>query len=196
MSVNLYMTFAICMLAIKIDAYQSVQLFGYNRQPILTLSWNDVKRESFTWRDLRALNINASDLQQLQPDKQEWLQRGGVNMQDLKDMTVFPVNPLMDFGADLGELWNMQCSVDEMLKMQITYEQLIHKGITPAIMAAFRLPLSSWVQLGFEREHAAVMRNEETQLIFGLDQPELSNILSNFDYKVEMPWSCQTIVEK
>ena len=181
MPANLYMTFAICMLAIKIDAYQSIQLFGYKRQPILTLSWNDVKRENFTWRYLRSLDFKAEDLQLMQPDKQEWLQRGGVNMQDLKDMLVFPVNPLIDFGADLGELWNMECSVDDMLKMNITYTQLIQKGITPAIMAAFRLPLSAWVQLGFQQEHAACMHANETQLIFGLDQTELVNILNDFN---------------
>ena len=108
------MTFTMYMLAIQIDAYQSIQLFGYKRQPILTISWNDVKRENFTWRYLRSLSFQAEDLRRLQPDKQEWLQRGGVNMQDLKDMIVFPVNPLIDFGADLGELWNMQCSVESV----------------------------------------------------------------------------------
>ena len=127
------------------------------------------------------LNFKAEDLQQLQPDKQEWLQRGGVNMQDLKDMLVFPVNPLIDFGAHLGELWNMQCTVDEMLKMQITYTQLVQKGITPAIMAAFRLPLSAWVQLGFQQQHAACMHADEIKLIFGLDQPELVRILNDFN---------------
>ena len=189
------MTFAMYMLAIQIDAYQSIQLFGYKRQPILTLSWNDVKRENFTWRYLRSLNFNAKDLQRLQPDKQEWLQRGGVNMEDLKDMLVFPVNPLLDFGADLGELWNMQCSVDEMLKMNITYAQLIAKGITPAIMAAFRLPLSSWVELGFEREHAACMHNDETQVIFGLDQAELINILNDFNHNSKLEMSEKTIAD-
>ena len=73
-------------------------------------------------------------------------------------------------------------SVDEMLKMEITYTQLVAKGITPAIMAAFRLPLSSWVALGFEREHAACMHNDETQIIFGLDQAELINILNDFNH--------------
>lgn len=189
------MTFVICMLAIIIDAYQSIQLFGYRRQPILTLSWSDVKRENFTWRDLRDLNIKAEDLQQLQPDKQEWLQRGGVNMQDLKDMLIFPVNPLVDFGADLGELWNMQCSVDEMLKMQITYTQLVQKGITPAIMAAFRLPLSGWVQLGFQQQHAACMHPDETQLIFGLDPTELMCILNDFNRSPAMEKIENTIGE-
>jgi hypothetical protein len=31
--------------------------------------------------------------------------------EDLKDMVVFPVNPLNDFAVDLAELWKMQCSL-------------------------------------------------------------------------------------
>ena len=88
--------------------------------------------------------------------------------EDLKDMVVFPVNPLNDFAVDLAELWKMQCSVEEMLKMGIRY--LISKGITPAIMAAFRLPMSSWVELGFTDVHTRlVFQNAETQMVFGLE---------------------------
>ena len=113
------------MLAMKLTAYQSITLFGLARQPVLTLSWADIKTENFTWRELRALDLPAEDLKKMQPDKNEWLQRGGVGLEDLKDMVVFPVNPLTDFAVDLAELWKMQCSVDEMLKMGIHYDHLV-----------------------------------------------------------------------
>jgi hypothetical protein len=45
-------------------------------QPILSLTWNDVKQQHFTWRQLRALGLEAAQLKRLQPDKHEWLQRG------------------------------------------------------------------------------------------------------------------------
>jgi hypothetical protein len=79
------------MSAVALSAVQSVKLFGWWRQPVLTLSWNDVKLEAFTWRQLRALGLDAETLQRLQPDKQEWVQRGGIQVADLLDMTVFPV---------------------------------------------------------------------------------------------------------
>ena len=64
------------MSAVSLTAVQSVKLFGWWRQPILTLSWNDVKQQHFTWRQLRALGLEAAQLKRLQPDKHEWLQRG------------------------------------------------------------------------------------------------------------------------
>jgi len=150
-----------------------------------TLSWADIKRENFTWRELRALELSAEDLKKMQPDKNEWLQRGGVDLEDLKDMVVFPVNPLTDFAVDLAdsELWKMQCSVDEMLRMGIHYDHLVAKGITPAIMAAFRLPLSSWVDLGFSHVHAVCFQSTETQMVFGLESSELVQILREYEKK-------------
>jgi hypothetical protein len=65
-------------LAVPLSGYQSVSLFGWWRQPILVLAWQDVKYHHFTWRQLRALGLEAETLQRLQPDKQEWLQRGGI----------------------------------------------------------------------------------------------------------------------
>jgi len=175
------------MIALRINAFQSVQLFGLKRQPILTLSWSDVKVENFTWRFLRSIDIAAQDLYKMQADKHEWLQRGGVCIDDLKDMSVFPVNPLTDFAVDLAELWNMQLSVEEMVRMGITYDQLIEKGITPGIMTAFRFPLSAWVSLGFESEHAACMQDPEAQMIFALSREELVQILHDYHGPEKLP---------
>jgi hypothetical protein len=110
------------MSAVSLTAVQSVKLFGWWRQPILTLSWNDVKQQHFTWRQLRALGIEAAQLKRLQPDKHEWLQRGGIQVSDLLDMTVFPVNPLTDFGVDLAELWSLWYSGSQMAAMGITFD--------------------------------------------------------------------------
>jgi hypothetical protein len=171
------------MLATKLSAEQSISLFGLWRQPVFTLSWADVKNENFTWKGLRALGLEPKQLQLMQPDKHEWLQRGGVNLQDLKDMTIFPVNPLLDYAVDLAELWAMGCTVDEMQKMNIEYEQLLQKGITPAIMAAFGLTLSAWADLGFKPSHAKCLSNEESNMIFGLQTQEVFQILR--DYKCD-----------
>ena len=151
---------------VHLNALQSVKLFGMWRQPILVLSWTDVKSNNFTWRHLRSLGIDAQSLKSLQPDKNEWIQRGGIQVSDLTDMLVFPVNPLTDFGVDLGELWNMCCSTATLSAMGITFDQLIAKGITPQIMAAFALPLSDWTELGFGSQHAKLMHNHECKLVF------------------------------
>jgi hypothetical protein len=166
--------------AVALTAAQSVKLFGWWRQPILTLSWNDVKQHAFTWRQMRALGLEAGQLRRLQPDKHEWLQRGGIQVSDLLDMTVFPVNPLTDFGVDLTELWALRCSAGQMAGMGITFDHLVAKGITPQIMAAFAMPLSDWSELQFCVQHAETMREDDCQRVFALGRDELLRIVRSF----------------
>lgn len=171
---------AVSTVAVPLSALQSIQLFGIFRQPILVLSWQDVKYHNFTWRKLRSLLLEASALQRLQPDKHEWLQRGGIQVSDLIDMVVFPVNPLTDFGVDLAELWQLRCSTQTLVAMGITFEHLIAKGITPQIMAAFALPLSDWTELGFGLQHAEPMRPEDCKLVFDIEKTDFLRMLHTF----------------
>jgi len=71
------------MSAVLISAVQSVKIFGFWRQPVLTLSWTDIKQHNLTWRQLRALGLEAEMLKRVQPDKAEWIQRGGIQVADL-----------------------------------------------------------------------------------------------------------------
>lgn len=43
------------MSAVLITAVQSVKIFGFWRQPVLTLSWTDVKQHNLTWRQPQPL---------------------------------------------------------------------------------------------------------------------------------------------
>ena len=162
---------------VSVSALQSIKVFGLWRQPVLVLSWTDVKNLNLTWRYLRTLGIDAQSLKNLQPDKNEWIQRGGIQLSDLHDMLVFPVNPLTDFGVDLAELWQMRCNTSILVSMGITFDQLIAKGITAQIMAAFALPLSDWIELGFGIEHAQGMRDDECKMVFNIEKTEFMNIL-------------------
>jgi hypothetical protein len=165
------------MSALSVTATQSVKLFGWWRQPILTLSWNDVKQYHFTWRQLRLLGLQGGELRRLQPDKHEWLQRGGIQVSDLLDMTVFPVNPLTDFGVDLAELWGLRCSGQQLASMGVTFDHLLAKGISPQIMGAFCMPLSEWCDVHFSERHALSMQENDCQLVFALGKQELLRIL-------------------
>lgn len=168
------------MVAVQISAFQSVSLFGWLKQPILTLSWNDVKYHHFTWRQLRSLGLGPETLQKLQPDKHEWLQRGGIQVSDLLDMTVFPVNPLTDFGVDLAELWQLQCTPPKLASMGVTVNHLIAKGMTPEIMAAFAFSLSDWLELSFGQAHAENLTNDDCLRVFLLEKRELLRLLQTF----------------
>ena len=77
-------------LCTNLDAYQSICLFGWWNQPRMVLTWNDVKVYCFTWRQMRALGITADELKEVQPCETEWIQRGGIQIEDLHDMKHFP----------------------------------------------------------------------------------------------------------
>jgi hypothetical protein len=128
----------------------------------------------------------------LQPDKNEWIQHGGIQVSDLTDMLVFPVNPLTGFGVDLAELWQMRCNTAMLIAMGITFDQLIVKGITPQIMKAFALPLSDWTELGFGIEHAKLMLNDECKLVFNIEKTEFMCILQTF----QPPSKCASSTNK
>ena len=113
-----------------------LRLFGWWNQPRMVLTWNDVKCHCFTWRQMRALGISADAPKEVQPCKTEWIQRGGIQIEDLHDMTTFPVNPIIDFGCDLAELWKMKLSHDSMKKR----ERLVFIGtcsVTTTLVSAF-----------------------------------------------------------
>lgn len=165
---------------IILNAAESVNLFGWFAQPIKTLSWEDVKTNLFTWRHLRAHGIESERLKKVQSDKHEWINRGGLQTSDLVDMTIFPINPITDFGVDLAELWQMQCSAQNLLSMNVTYEQLLDKGLSVDIMQCFGFPLSAWVDLGFQTNHAEILSNEESLRVFGMQTGELLTILASF----------------
>lgn len=166
---------------ILLNAEESVGLFGWFAQPKKTLSWEDIKTHLFTWRQLRSHNIAPSRLRLVQPDKAEWINRGGLHVIDLLDMTIFPINPISDFGVDLAELWQMQCTVQDLQAMNVTYDQLIEKGLSTEIMQCFSYPLSGWVDLGFKPQHAIVLTDEESLRVFGMGCNELRTILTSFE---------------
>jgi hypothetical protein len=168
------------MLAVEISPYQSICLFGWLRQPILTLSWQDVKANNFTWRQLRGQGLTPEQLKTVQPLVKEWIQRGGIQLADIPDMTVFPVNPLTDFGVDLAELWELKCDVAMMRRMGISYDDLLDKGLTPQIMKAFGFTMGGWVELGFGEEQAAVLLEDEARLVFNVGRAELISIMRSF----------------
>lgn len=168
------------MSAVQLTPYQSTRIFGWWRQPILTLSWHDIKTNNFTWRQLRALELSPEELQLVQPLVKEWVQRGGIQITDIPDMIVFPVNPLTDFGVDLAELWDLKCDSTQLKHMGVRYDHLLDKGLTPQIMNAFRLSLSAWVELGFSEVHAAVFTDDEASAVFNIRKRELLSIIRSF----------------
>lgn len=163
--------------AIEVSAAQSIAIFGWWDQPRSIVTWDDVKAKELTWRQLRRLRFSSLALKQLQPDKQEWVHRSLLTLADMPDTVVFPVNPIADMRADLGEVWSMQWTPDQMLAMGVTYADLVSRGLTIQIMAHFGFPLSMWMQLGFSEQH--VRGDEMSKHVFGVGEQELRSIMQH-----------------
>lgn len=158
----------------KLNAQQSVQIFGWWDQPREYLSWEDVKTKSLSWRYLRlSMHFTPQELHLLQPDKEEWLKRGQLTLHDVSDMTVFPINPFTDMRADIAEVWNMRWHPELLAGMNVTYEQLKEHGMSDGIMLQFGFSLSAWQRLGLKSKHATA----NLASVFGLSEAELKKIL-------------------
>ena len=142
------------------------------------LTWPDVKTLNLTWRRLREeFEFSPQQLHALQGDKQEWIHRGGLRLADLPEMTMFPVNPLTDMLADIGELCTMKWDHETLVSMGVSYEQMTRYGMTPQIMAFFRFPLSGWVALSLGSEHISGWSERDAVATFGLGVSELTRII-------------------
>lgn len=162
----------------ELSAVQSIRVFGLFDQPRRIFTWDDVKHRCFTWRQLRDRYLfTAAELHALQPDKMEWVKRGALTLHDMLDMTVFPLNPITDMHADLAELWSMQWTAEDLLRMGVTFSQIKTCGLNYRIMLHFGYPLSAWSKLGFDGPAALAMQNDELRLLFGIDQAEVVSIL-------------------
>lgn len=163
---------------IQIESKQSIKIFGWWDQPRLILTWDDIKCKNLTWAQLRKMNFTVDQLKRIQGDKTQWIQRGGLKLSDLLDTTVFPINPISDMQADIGEVWSMKWTSDQMKSMGITYEDFLRKGMTPEIMAHFNLSLSQWVSLGFQSKH--IVYGLMSKRVFGIEEEELRRIIRDY----------------
>ena len=69
----------------------------------------------------------------------------------------------------------------EILKqLNVTYDQLRVRGMTPVVMQHFGFTLSQWMNLGFHEDHAANMDDESTQVLFEMRRDEVIEIISNY----------------
>ena len=165
----------------EITPYQSVKIFGVWDQPRRFLAWEDIKEKCFTWRYLRVeIGLSPTELKRIQPDKTEWINRGALTLHILPEMTIFPVNPFEDLKADLGEFWSMKWTPEQMYQMNVTYDQLVSRGMTPDIMRLFGFSLSAWTLLGFTHNHLLNWPEDNCSLVFGMKRAELESVLKDF----------------
>lgn len=163
---------------IQVSARQSIQIFGLWDQPRVIVTWDDFKERELSWYELRnKYGFHAEQLKRIQPRKEEWVMRGQIKLFDVLDMRCFPVNPFTDLGADLAEVLSMKWTAREMSEMDMTYAQMLERGLTPAVMRHFHFALSGWMDLGIQEQHVTT---QEMADVFGMGIEECRSVLSDF----------------
>lgn len=155
---------------------QSLRIFGMFDQPRETVCWEDVKSKKLSWSQLRQIGFDGEALFAMQSDKQAWISHGLIELSDCLDAMIFPLNPLLDMQADLGELWNMQLSCENLKSMGVTYDVLVKKGMTPEIMYYFNFSIAEWMTLGFDADKIS----KDHENVFQMSQAEITSILKTF----------------
>jgi hypothetical protein len=166
---------------LEVKPKQSIAIFGFWDQPRRVLEWPDITSRNLTWSVLRTqIGLTSEQLRCIQPNPVEWVNRASIKLDDLPDMTCFPVNPFTHLHADLAEVWSMHWTPETLKQLNVTYDQLRVRGMTPVVMQHFNFTLSQWMNLGFHEDHAANMDDESTQVLFEMRKDEVIDIISNY----------------
>jgi len=165
---------------ILVNPRQSVAIFGVWDQPRQVLEWQDVTARNLTWRTLReSMQFEPEQLKRLQPDVLEWVARASITMQDLPDMTCFPVHPFVHLRADLAELWSMRWSADTLKQLDVTFEQLRAKGMNSQVMQHFGFTLGQWMSLGMTQAHVRAIDDECLRKCFDMPKEEVLEVVAH-----------------
>ena len=159
---------------IKLTPGQMVYLHGW-MAPKKTLTWGDVlSHPHLTLQFLLSANLPLHQLHQLQPDAKAWAKNGRADLHDCPLMGQWGAHPIHDFRAEIGELVNLRWPAEALVRMGVTYEDLVGLGLTPATMALFtHLTLVGWAQLGFRKEHALRVHEPALVALFGLPKADV-----------------------
>ena len=171
----------------EVTPVQSIAVFGWWAQPRSVVAWDDIKKLNASWRRLRTeYGFTSEQLAKLQPDKSEWVKRGALTLHDMPDMLAFPVNPFVDLGADIAEVWSMQWPVELLVQMEVTFEHMRTRGLSPQLMRHFAIPLSGWQQLKLQIGDLDSWSDDDVESVFNLDRSELRDILDSYRVCTEL----------
>lgn len=132
---------------VQLTARQSTRIFGWiNAREVLC--WDDVVRCKLTLDGLMLVGLTASELMLVQPDPAKWVEHGGASLKHARFMIPWGANPFIHFKADLADVLTMRLSIDEMIRMGITYQQLLENGMNEITERMFRFDEEEWQMLG------------------------------------------------
>jgi hypothetical protein len=132
---------------VQITSLQSIRIFGWrNPRPILV--WDDVLEHGLTLDSLVSVGLRPSELVLVQPDPAQWVAHAGARLSHVRLMIHWPANPFAHLGADLADVLALRLSAAELLRMEVSYRQLVRAGMTEQTERMFRFGEEEWAMLG------------------------------------------------
>lgn len=143
-----------------------------------TLEWDTVKERGLTVSFLsQKAGLTGKDFLVLQPVAMEWVQNNLCSVDDCRDLSLLPLNPLRDLKITVDKL--IQFSSSDLLSFGVTYDEMKDAGMNPVMMSLFHFSLSEWMDLGFTVSHVDYMTSAETNSLFGMDKEETQKHTGN-----------------
>ncbi len=162
---------------LKLTAGQAVYLHGW-LEARRTLRWPDVlANQSLTFERMRLANVSALALHQLQPDIAAWTKHRRAQIEDCPQMEPWAAHPIKDFHADLADLIALRWAPELLVRMGVTYADLVEIGLTPANMALFDFTLLGWAHVGFSRAVAQGIPDPALSRLFGMPKQDVLRAL-------------------
>ena len=162
---------------IKLTPGQAVYLYGW-LEARRTLRWADVlANPSFSLPQLLSARLSPLTLHQMQPDLSAWTKHRRAQLEDCPVMEPWTAHPIKDFHADLADLLSLRWSVEQLVRMGVTYTDLIAAGLTPSNMVLFDFTLMGWAHLGFTRKDAQDMPEPALGRLFGMTKADVLRAL-------------------
>ena len=152
---------------IPLAPVQSCQIHGW-LNPKRTLDWNDIcSNSAITVRCCRRSGISGDTLKSLQPDVHMWIRHKGVGLADVPWMLEWPLHPIYDLHANLGDLATAHLSANVMARLGITYDFLRSiMNMSDDWMRVLHYSPPEWAQMGFTDQDVREMGFQRVQWVF------------------------------
>ena len=168
---NIYIAdVSISSMAITLTPGQAVYIHGWINAK-RSLTWSDMREKTnINFKLLTRANLSLGAIHHLQPDVVEWVKLGKMDLDDCPVVShLWGAHPIKHFHADLGDIVSSHWPPEQLVRMGVTYQDLVGIGLTPENMKLFtNVTLTGWSSLGFTKEHATKFSESQIARVFGM----------------------------
>jgi len=160
---------------------QSVAVYGW-KSPLRVLNWKIIMgRDDLHFPYLfHEIRLTERQLQNLQNDVQQWIEHKRFTLNDVASVPCWKVHVTKDFNAGIGQIAMLNLTYDFLQHTGVTFEDLVHAGLTLNLMMLFRLNLLCWIQLGLHREFLNDLTDVQSMTLFQVPKNlVLQSVLEN-----------------